>query len=394
MLKVLHRNTARIQEFGGRAKEVLRVVAPGTPSKDRAAGESIRDAVRAKDVAAAERAFAATSGGSADESLDQLLYAVEDHTDVHRVALPYRAWDLVRIIGPEHAHTLLRQSVRYCVKEETGSHGASFGKVRTLLPDLLDDHHLLARAPGTKPADDAWIDATSRAIFEGTPESAAAVAAAALADGRDPAAVGEAISLAANQLLLRDGGRTAGDARPGKPVGSVHGDSIGLHASDSANAWGNLARAGTPRNVFACLILGAYQVALDRVQRGGDFLRWTPAPSPEDAAKVVSDDPGLLLRTADEAIRANDQGRACAIVARCGQLDVPARRVFDLLLGYAVSEDGALHAEKYYRTVTEDFAATRPAFRWRHLVALARVTASEYGQRASGFDEACRLLGV
>ena len=30
--------------------------------------------------------------------------------------------------------------------------------------------------------------------------------------------------------------------------------------------------------------------------------------------------------------------------------------MFDLLLKYAVSEDGALHAEKYYRTATEEFA--------------------------------------
>ena len=56
--------------------------------------------------------------------------------------------------------------------------------------------------------------------------------------------------------------------------------------------------------------------------------------------------------------------------------------MFDLLLRYAVSEDGRLHAEKYYRTVTEEFATTRPAFRWRQLTALARVTASEYGYTA------------
>ena len=342
VLKVLYRNTARIQEFGGRAKEVLRIVAPAPFPKDRVGGEVIRDAVRAKDVTSAERAFAATSSDSADESLNSVLYAVEDNTDVHRVALPYRAWELAHIIGPEHAHTLLRQSVRYCVKEEAGNHGASFGKVRTLLPALLDDHHLLARAPGTKPADDEWIDMTSRAIFEGSPEEAAAVAATVLADGHDPADVGEAISLAANQLLLRDAGRTARDERPGKPVGSVHGDSIGLHASDSANAWRNLATAGSRRNVYACLILGAYQVAFDRTARGGDFLHGMPIPSPEDVAEVVSGDADALLRAADEAIRANDQRRACAVVARCGQLDVPARRVFDLLLGYAVSEDGAL----------------------------------------------------
>ena len=66
--------------------------------------------------------------------------------------------------------------------------------------------------------------------------------------------------------------------------------------------------------------------------------------------------------------------------------------MFDLLLRYAVSEDGALHAEKYYRTVAEEFAATRPAFRWRQLVALARVTASEYGRPAPGYAESCELL--
>jgi hypothetical protein len=44
--------------------------------------------------------------------------------------------------------------------------------------------------------------------------------------------------------------------------------------------------------------------------------------------------------------------------------------------------------------MTEEFAATRPAFRWRHLVTLARVTASEYGTPAPGYAEACRLLKV
>ena len=72
----------------------------------------------------------------------------------------------------------------------------------------------------------------------------------------------------------------------------------------------------------------------------------------------------------------------------------PARGAFDVLLRFATSEDGALHAEKYYRTTSDEFAATRPAFRGRQLVALARVTASEFGQPAPGYAEACGLLGV
>ena len=87
-----------------------------------------------------------------------------------------------------------------------------------------------------------------------------------------------------------------------------------------------------------------------------------------------------------------DQGTGAALVHRYGELGHPHRAVFDLLLRYAVSEDGALHAEKYYRTASEEFATTRAPFRWRQLVALARVTASEYGFPAPGYAEACKLL--
>ena len=42
--------------------------------------------------------------------------------------------------------------------------------------------------------------------------------------------------------------------------------------------------------------------------------------------------------------------------------------MFDLLLKYAASEDGSLHAEKYYHTVREEFAVARPAFKQRLLL--------------------------
>jgi hypothetical protein len=73
-----------------------------------------------------------------------------------------------------------------------------------------------------------------------------------------------------------------------------------------------------------------------------------------------------------------------------------------LMLKYAVSEDGRLHGEKYFHTVREEFGTIRPAFRWRQVVALARVTSSAYGYnredkhgfRAAGYEHACKLLGV
>ena len=143
-----------------------------------------------------------------------------------------------------------------------------------------------------------------------------------------------------------------------------------------------MAKVSNPRNTVACLILGAYQVAFDRVNRGGDFLHWSARPLALDIEPIREKRPDALLDQLDTAIRGKDQSQACAVAYRLGELDQSPRAVFDRLLSYAVSEDGALHAEKYYRTVAEEFATTRKAFRWRQLVALARVTASEYGRPA------------
>jgi hypothetical protein len=298
------------------------------------------------------------------------------------------------LIGKEQAHTLLRQSLRYCVKAESWPHTSIWDEPRNLLPKMLEQHKLLGRAPGGRKADDGWIEQLCQTIFKSTPQQAAEAAAAALAEDISPADVGEAITLAANQLVLRDMGRTPRDEQPGKPLGSVHGDSIGVHACDSANAWRNMARVANARNCFASLILGAYQVALDRTARGGDFLNWQPLPLARHVSEVKTTDSDALLRETDEAIRGNLQARVSGFIHRYGELGHAPRPVFDLLLRYAVSEDGSLHAEKFYRTASEEFNGTRPAFRWRHLVALARVTASEYGRPAVGVAEARELLKV
>ena len=391
VFKVLYRNTNRIQEKGGRKEEVLHPITPASLPEGQSHADLLRQAIRKQDVTEAERTFATLARISPEEALNDVLYAVQDNTEVHRVVLPYRAWDLLDLIGKEQAHTLLRQSVRYCVKAESWSGSPKLSE-RTLLPKMLEQHRLLDRSLGTRAAEDNWVDQLSQTIFKSTPEQAAEAAASALAEGFSPADIGEAVSLAANQLILRDMGRTPRDEVPGKPLGSVHGDSIGVHACDSACAWRNLARVSNARNTFACLILGAYQVAHDRTARGGDFLNWEPLPLKHHVAQIKPTDAEGLLREADESIRQNLQAHAAAIVQRYGELGHAPRPLFNLFLRFAISEDGSLHAEKFYRTVSEEFASTRPAFRWRQLAALARVTASEYGRPAAGMAEARQVL--
>jgi hypothetical protein len=125
-------------------------------------------------------------------------------------------------------------------------------------------------------------------------------------------------------------------------------------------------------------------------------------PTDEHRSLVKVKEAGGLLAETEDAIRSNDQGRAAAAVQIYGERAFAVEPVFDLLLKYAISEDGRLHGEKYYHTVREEYRTIREAFRWRQVVALARVVASSYGYnrddkhgfRAAGYEEACELLGV
>jgi hypothetical protein len=392
VLKVLYRNASRLQEADGRNNEVLHVVKPGALTESASAADSLRDAVHHRDAGGAEGALAAAAAQGADEAFNALLMTVEESPEVHRIVLAYRTYDMLSLVGRQQAETMLRQSVRYCVKNEEWS--AKRPEPRTLLPKLLDQYGLLGKPCGTRHADDAWIDRMSQTVFNSTAEQAADAVAAALAEGMSPEALGEAISVAANQLVLRDAGRREREVQPYKPLGSVHGDSIGVHACDSANAWRNIAQVSNHRNQVASLIMAGYQVARDRVERGGSFLEWKPRPYAEQLDAITAQSPDELLKELDGAIREQNQDGACALVHRYGTLGFEPRPVFDLLLKYAISEDGALHAEKYYRTASDEFAHTRPSFRWRQVVALARVTASEYGKPAPGYAQACDLLRV
>lgn len=391
VLKVLHRNTKRIAEFGGRKAEVLRALAPPPASAPVPTGEALRAATRQADFDLAERTFAAIARGPVGEAFHHLQYAVQDEVDVHRVVLAWRAWECLDITGKDQAHTLLRQSVRYCVNTEQNlrQHQRQPSPIRMLLPKLLDQYHLVGRPIGNRQADDAWIAAMAQTIYGPDRDRAADAAAAALAEGFTLEAVGEAIAVAANLLVLHDPGRPERYSAPNKPAGSVHGDSYGVHASDAANAWRHIARVSDPRNAVASLIVGAFHTAGQSATMNKD-----PHPLPAQLEKIATSDPESLLRETEGAIKESQQARAAALVHRYGELGHAARPMFDLLLRFGVSEDGALHAEKYYRTVSEEFRAIRPAFAWRQLVALARVTASEYGWAAPGYAEARELLRV
>lgn len=386
VLKVLLRNATRFTEAG--SPEVLKPQSAMTP----ATGTALRDYVRKAELDSAERACISLCQGSTRDAVDGIMSMVDDGAEVHRVVMVSRSIELLDYVGQKRAQTLLRQSVRYCLKaEQNSSYVKQYQEIREKIPALIDRTQKDRSGSEGRMAEDRWVAEFADTIFRASPFQAAEAVTTALVEGFSHQAIGEALSLAANQLILRDEGRPAAWTQANKPIGSCHGDSIGVHAADATHGWRAIALAGSPRTAAACLILAAWQVAKDRYRP--EFPSWEPYPRPAHREAVRSVAVDSLLPELDQAIRDKDQGRAAALTQRIGdEKPAMAKQVFDLFRRYAISEDGALHAEKFYRTVTEEYARARSAFRWRYLVGLARVTASAYGYAAPGVTEARQQL--
>jgi hypothetical protein len=299
--------------------------------------------------------------------------------------LAWRAHDLLRVTGEVQSLTLLRQSLRFCIDEDSGraSRGRAGDPIAELLPQLMQQHGLNARPRGTRAADDATIERLAGVFFGADRAAAAEAAAQALASGLDPEDVGRALSLAAVRLLLHDPGQKRDE--PGKPVGSVHGASVGVHASDAANAWQELARTGGAQNAFSSLIVGAYHTA-------GQTEHVAAQSFDHEAQPCTLSEAGALLEACEDKILERDQQGACAVARRYCELSLPADPLFAMLMRFAVSDDGALHAEKFFRTAQAEHERAHEAHRALYPVALARVTASQHGFEAPGVQEALRLL--
>ena len=131
----------------------------------------------------------------------------------------------------------------------------------------MDQYDLCCKPPGKRTPDDDWVEKTSVALFAATPEQAAEIAAAALSEGIAPDAVQEAISVAANQMVLRDENKQA------------HGSTNGVHCCDAVNAWRHIARVSSAKNACAATVLAAYHFAFDRDNpKRNKFQEWLPYP--------------------------------------------------------------------------------------------------------------------
>jgi hypothetical protein len=388
VLKVLYRNSAQIQKLGGASHKTLQALHAADHDAPPHLDIQIRDAARQADMNKAEALFSTLAEAPFDQAFNTLQPAMQDDINVHRFVFAHRTYGLAQLLGKEYAHNILRQCVRFCVDHEQNrmNHKSPESPIRTVMPKLLDQYKLAGKTFGTRDPGDAWVDETSRAIYQGPPAKSAEIVAAAIAEGIDREVIGEAISLASNLLALRQG----------TDRWRTHGDSAGVHSSDATHAFRNMARVTEAKHAISGLIVAAYHSASHTPFQTDAY------PIAEHRAAIKATDAAGLLAEAEDAVRHNDQGRASAAIQIYGEQGHGPDGVLDTLLKFAISEDGRLHGEKYFQTVREEYKTIRPAFRWRQMVSLARVTASAYGYdrddkhgfHAPGYEEACRLLGV
>lgn len=396
VLKVLYRNSQQIQNVGGASTSELQSLDAAEAAEHAghdAIGQKIREACRNQDVPLGERLLT-TAVNDPLRAFNVLQPSMQDDMNVHRFVFAFRTYGLAKLLGSQHSYTLLRQCVRHCADYERMRirDKQPESPIRALVPKLVDQFKLAGKQPGKRDPGDDYVDELSQLIYRGPAERSAEVVAAALAEGVDPEVVGEAISLASNLYVLRQS--------PTKK--RVHGNSVGVHTSDATNAWRNMARIAEPQHAMTGLIVAAYHAYCEGEYTSPDQYQSPPFPTAEHRALIKRAGAKQFLAEAEDAVRNNDQGRAAAAVQLYGDQGYAVEPVFKLMLKYSVSEDGRLHAEKYYSTVREEYRTIRPAFRWRQIVGLARVTASAYGYnredehgfRAAGYEEACQLLGV
>ena len=178
---------------------------------------------------------------SPKHAYNKLLWAVRDNSNVHRFALAHRAWKMIDIVGKEHAHTLLRQCIRFCAHNELNirryhqRRGLKADPMRTAITRMVDQYSLLDRIRH----DDQWLESMSNFIFSHSDVESMDAVAAAIKEGIAPDSISQAISMAATQLVLRQD-------RLSEDSWHCHGATPGVHGADAANAWRNMLKVSSP----------------------------------------------------------------------------------------------------------------------------------------------------
>jgi hypothetical protein len=324
--------------------------------------------------------------------LEQLLQVAipKNQLDDHYFLFPVFTWRALEYLGWEYARFIGRAPVRYITRP---SDPTSLEEVDR----LIDTHGLLERELRVKTGDDetAAVTALANEIgrcskFTEIPE----MVAQALGDGLSLEGVGEGLSVGGSTLFLR----------------SQTGNPMDVHINTGANTRRYLLRQPelSLRTKLQALLVWHTGPEVRMAQR---MLAPDIQPEPERVAalpfhtqdELLGEIAGLIgslpvgerLPAAGLATwRSTDEVKQAAALAQQYADREYAPEALITLLGKIACRDNftEMHALKHHQATYEEFHATRPSLRWRHLVAAVQAAAISHGRIQDIYEHAAEVM--
>src|SRR5581483_10977458 len=117
--------------------------------------------------------FTTLENASLEDQFAALQPGTQDDINVHRFVFAHRTYGLAKMLGPQYAHDILRQCVRFFCDHERMriSYKQPESPIRTVLPKLLDDYKLAGKTFGTRDPGDAWSMKPAARFIKARPRS-------------------------------------------------------------------------------------------------------------------------------------------------------------------------------------------------------------------------------
>ena len=326
--------------------------------------------------------------------LEHLLHIAipKNQLDDHYFLFPVFTWRGLEYLGWEYAKFIGRAPVRYVTRPTMP---ASLDDVDALIAKfgLLERDLRFATGADETPAITALADEIGRCSrFSAVPE----MLAQALADGLSLEGAGEALSVGGSTLFLR----------------SQTGNPMDVHINTGANTRRYLLRQPelSLRTKLQALLMWHTGPEVLMAQR---MLAPDLQPEPERVAalpprtqdELLADIEALIARlpVGERLPKANlatwrstDEVKQAAELAQQYANAGYAADALIARLGKIACRDNfsEMHALKHHQATYEEFHATRPSLRWRHLVAAVQAAAISHGRIQDVYEHAAEVMNV
>jgi hypothetical protein len=326
--------------------------------------------------------------------LEHLLQVAipKNQLDDHYFLFPVFTWRALEYFGWEYAKFIGRAPVRYITRPTMP---ASLDDVDALIAKfgLLERDQRFATGEDETNAITALAGEIGRVgRFSGIPE----LLAKALADGLSLEGAGEALSVGGSTLFLR----------------SQTGNPMDVHINTGANTRRYLLRQpelSLPTKLRALLmwhtgpeVMMAQRMLAPDIQPEADRVAALPWHTQDDLLTeietLISSLPvGERLPKAGLATwRSTDEVKqAAALAQQYADLGYSPEALITLLGKIACRDNFTeMHALKHHQATYEEFHATRPSLRWRHLVAAVQAAAISHGRIQDVYEHAAEVMHV